>query len=64
MGIEVYTLPQIKPIAMCQCRQGGAYALENPEGLGPMHPMSGGEADGRGCIGPNPEGFSSAYAPP
>ena len=50
--------------ALCQCRQEGAYALENPEGLGPMHPMSGGEADGRGCIGPNPEGFPSAYAPP
>ena len=45
---------------LCQYHQEVAYALENPEGLGTMFPMSGGEADGRGSIVPNPEGFSSA----
>ena len=30
---------------LCQCHQEVAYALENPEGLGTMFPMCGGEAD-------------------
>ena len=55
-----FAVAMVHSSALCQCRQEVAYALENPEGLGTMFPMSGGEADGRGSIVPNPEGFSSA----
>ena len=49
---------------MCQCRQEVADALENPEGLGTMFPMSGGEADGRGSIVPTPRDFLVRRQPP
>ena len=60
MQIFIPIISYMLLVTLCQCRQEVAYALENPEGLGTMFPMSGGEADGRGSIVPNPEGFSSA----